>query len=585
MIPAMRPTIAGKIFAITLALLVLMAMVVIFGLRLFAQVSNQLEDVVHDYLPIYGAVARADEHSLMQGLTLRRVIIADLRGRADAVVKVDDATAERLRQTMRQHGTDLLAELAAARKLIAQRLEERNRFEDMVEVAKIDVRLENAVDMQHEYTARWTTVLQHLEAGDGAGFDRGLVELDRLRDRMNALLSHIQTDVDTITRGATMEVLSHQRAVELVSIVAMGLALLLGVAFSALVTRGLVRPVYRLLEGTQAVQQGRLETTVEVTSRDEIGRLTTAFNLMVGDLRVKERIKETFGRYVDPRIVSGLIERPDLAKVEGERRTMTILFCDMKGFTGLSEGLTPAALVRLINAYLTDLSIPIRERGGIIDKYIGDAVMAYWGPPFNLHEEQAKLACFAALDQLDRLVQFRKAVPEIVGLKRGLPDIDIRVGIAAGDVVVGNIGSDVSMNYTVMGDTVNLASRLEGASKAYGTRLLIAEETWRMAADAIEVREIDLLLVVGKTEPQRIFELLGRKGQVDAGRMELARGFAEALELYRDRQFAKAEKAFEALLAVYPGDGASKVYCDRSRRLAAEPPPEDWDGVWRLTEK
>lgn len=581
----MRPTIAGKIFAITLALLVLMAMVVTFGVRLFGQVTNQLEDVVHDYLPLYAAVAHADEHSLLQGLTLRRMIVGNLRARAGSVAAVEPATVEKLREAMRQHGTDVLAELGTARKLITQRLAERNRFEDMVEVAKLDVRIENAMDLQHEYTSRWVTALQHLEASDDAGFDRGLVEVDRLRDRMNDLLNHIHGDIDGLTRAATAKVLSSQRNVEIISIAAMTVALLLGMAFSAMVTRSLVRPVYQLLDSTQAVQRGHLETVVKITSRDEIGRLGDAFNRMIAELRVKERIKETFGRYVDPRIVTGLIDRPDLAKTEGERRTMTILFCDMKGFTSLSEGLTPAALVRFINAYLTDLSAPVRERQGVIDKYIGDAVMAFWGPPFNLHEEQARLACFTALDQLEHLQTFRKRAPEILGVKRGLPEIDIRVGIATGEVVVGNIGSDVTTSYTVMGDTVNLASRLEGASKAYGTRVLIAEETWRLAGDAIEVREIDLLLVVGKTEPQRIFELLGRAGQVDPARLELAKGFAAALARYRARDFAEAERRFAALLTAHPGDTPSKVYLARTRHLLADPPQEDWDGVWHLTEK
>jgi class 3 adenylate cyclase len=575
----MRPTIAAKIFGIALGLLVLMAVVIVLGVRLFAQVTNQLDDVVHDYLPIYRAVAEANEFSMLQGITVRRIIIEDMRGRDNG------AYFDKLHANMRQYGTDLLAQLQLARKLTAQRLEERDVFEDMVAVAKLDVRLDQAVDMQHEYTARWSTALAQLEANDMPGFDRALQELDRLRERIDALFDNVHDAIDSITHNAAAEVLRRQRAVVVTSAGGMLLALLFGIAVSAWITRGLVRPVHRLLDGTQAVQQGALDTLVPVTSQDEIGRLTQAFNLMVADLRVKERIKETFGRYVDPRIVTGLIDRPDLAKVEGERRTMTILFCDMKGFSGLSEGLTPAALVRLINAYLTDLSVPIRERNGIIDKYIGDAVMAYWGPPFNQSDEQARLACLAALDQLDRIAAFRQRAPEIIGVKRGLPEIDIRVGIATGDVVVGNIGSDVSMNYTVMGDTVNLASRLEGASKAYGTRVLIAEETWRLAGDAVEVREIDKLVVVGKTEPQRVFELLGRKGQVDPGRLELAKGFAVALEHYREQRFGEAEQAFAALLAVYPGDGASKVYLGRSRRLAAEPPPADWDGVWRLTEK
>jgi class 3 adenylate cyclase len=575
----MRFTIAAKIFAIALSLLVLMAAVVVIGLRLFDQVGQQLQNVVHDYLPIYGAVATANVQSLEQGTALRRVVIRDL----DKPPTPESRTATR--EAVARAGKGVGDALGHARKLIAQRLAEPGAFEDVVAVARLDARVEAAAELQVEYESRWPPAIDRLEGGEHEAFDRELAEIDRLRDKINGKFDQLRDDIAAITERATAGVLAQQRAVEVAGVAGMVLALLLGMAYAALLTRGLVRPVYRLLDGTKAVQGGQLDTLVPVTSRDEIGRLTTAFNAMVVELRLKERIKATFGRYVDPRIVAGLIDRPDLAKVEGERRTMTILFCDMKGFTGLSEGMTPAALVRLINAYLTDLSVPIRERHGIIDKYIGDAVMAYWGPPFNQHEEQAGLACLAALDQLDRLAAFRAAVPEIVGVKRGLPEIDIRVGIATGDVVVGNIGSDVAMNYTVMGDTVNLASRLEGASKAYGTRILISEETRLLAGEAIVVREIDRLLVVGKSEPQRIYELLGRKGQVPAERLELAHRFALALEAYRGERWAEAEAGFAALAAEHPMDGPSATFLKRTRLLAATPPVAGWDGVWHLTEK
>src|SRR5438105_3398064 len=234
-----------------------------------------------------------------------------------------------------------------------------------------------------------------------------------------------------------------------------------------------------------------------------IGRLTQSFNSMVGELRIKAQIRETFGKYVDPRIVAGLIDRPELTDAKGSRREMTILFCDMKGFTTFSEGMTPAALVAVLNRYMTVMSEPVRRHSGIIDKYIGDAIMAFWGPPFTGADEQARLACLAALDQVAGFAAFRAELPDLIGFKRGFPEIDMRIGIATGDVVVGSIGSEQTRNYTVIGDTVNLASRLEGANKTYGTRVLISEATTHLAGDTVEMREIDSVLVVGKTEPRR----------------------------------------------------------------------------------
>jgi class 3 adenylate cyclase len=292
-----------------------------------------------------------------------------------------------------------------------------------------------------------------------------------------------------------------------------------------------------------------------------------------------------FGKYVDPRIVAGLIDRPELSEAKGTRREMTILFCDMQGFTAFSEGMTPAGLVNVMNRYLTVLSAPVRDNKGIIDKYIGDAIMAFWGPPFTGDEEHARLACLAALGQFGSLPGFNGELPELTGIKRGLPEIKIRVGIATGDVIVGNIGSEQTRNYTVIGDTVNFASRLEGANKAYGTRLLISERTQRLAADAIETREIDAVLVVGKSEPQRIFEVLGRRGEVEPARLALRDAFATGLASYRHRDWSEAHEAFEECLAIAPDDKPAKVFLDRIAHYHAAPPEGEWNGVWALTAK
>jgi adenylate cyclase len=191
------------------------------------------------------------------------------------------------------------------------------------------------------------------------------------------------------------------------------LAAILGLMFAILVSGGITRPVQRLLEGTRAIEAGNLDQTVVVTSKDEIGYLTTAFNRMVEQLRLKEHIRRTFGKYVDPRVVEGLIDHPVLA-AEGEHRVMTVMFCDVKGFTGIAKETTSEGLVKVMNRHFSAMSAPIRARSGIIDKYIGDAIMAYWGPPFNDNADQARLASLAALDMLERVPSRRRCTGRVM---------------------------------------------------------------------------------------------------------------------------------------------------------------------------
>jgi len=353
--------------------------------------------------------------------------------------------------------------------------------------------------------------------------------------------------------------------------------------FANLVSGGIIRSVRQLLEGTRAVEAGQLDHSIDVTTRDEIGQLAAAFNRMVVQMRDNRRVRETFGKYIDPRVVEGLIDRPNLTAAEGQRRLMTVLFCDLKGFTSLSEGMTPQGLVKVMNRYLSIMSEPIRTNRGIIDKYIGDGIMAYWGPPFVGEADHARFACLATLEMIERIETLRREIPELLGV-RGTPmeKCDFRIGVATGDALVGSIGSDIMMSYTVMGDVVNLASRLEGANKMYGIRNLVCERTVAAAGNALEVREVDRIVVAGQTRPEAVFEVLGRKGELTPERLASRDRYQEGLAAYRERRWDHAVRALNAALEVMPGDGPSLALLKRVESLKANPPSQDWDGSWHI---
>jgi adenylate cyclase len=257
----------------------------------------------------------------------------------------------------------------------------------------------------------------------------------------------------------------------------------------------------------------------------------------------------------------------------------------VKGFVGVSEEMTPQGLVKVMNRYFSTMSAPIHGNGGIIDKYIGDAIMAYWGPPFTADADQARLAGFAALDMLERVAPFRAELPELLGLRSVPISFDIRIGIATGEALVGSIGSEVMMSYTVMGETVNLASRLEGANKLYGSRILAIAATVTGAGAAIETREIDRVVLVGQSHSQAVYEIMGRGGALTPMQVELRARYAAGLAAYRARRWEEARIAFAAALEAVPGDGPSLAMLKRIDHLSAAPPSDDWDGAWRLEQK
>jgi adenylate cyclase len=227
----------------------------------------------------------------------------------------------------------------------------------------------------------------------------------------------------------------------------------------------------------------------------------------------------------------------------------------------------------------------IHAHNGVIDKYIGDGVMAFWLPPFSAGDDHASDACLAALAQQEAMVALRAELPEITGMRRNPPKLEIRMGIATGEVVVGTIGSATARSYTVIGDTVNLASRLESVNKVYGSSIIVSEETYRLAQQVIEARELDLIAVVGKTEPVRIYEAMGRAGELGPERSRLRELFADGLAAYRRQDWDEAQTHFESCLHIASQDGPARLFLERIAHLRNAPPLVDWGGIWRLSEK
>lgn len=295
------------------------------------------------------------------------------------------------------------------------------------------------------------------------------------------------------------------------------------------------------------------------------------------EARKRRKIKRLFGEYVDPRIVDRILSIDETAR--SRRGDMTISFADMRDFTGWSERVAAPILVDLLNRFLAAMTQPVGAAGGITDKYIGDAVMACWGPPFTDATSQARDACAAALDQIAALVPLREALAAA-----GIADaarMDAVVGIATGDVLSGDIGPPSSRNFTVIGTAVNLAARLQEAAKRYGHAILVSEETARRAGSGFIFRELDRLTVRGSHQPVTVYALLGRAGTVDAAACDLAARYAQALAAMRARAFAQAREGFAACLGAAPGDVPSAMMLQRAVAYMRHPPPAQWDGVWR----
>ena len=573
-----RRSIRRRIVAITAGLIILMISTSVLSMVMAGRMGRLIDELTTRYNPVNAHLMRIDLLSLERALALRRMVIAKLQD------PPDEEEYKAREQVYQAKGAEVDGEAQAARKLINEIIADTSTPSNNAGLARIESRIDGLMnDGRRLLTQESWDLRKALEAHDLAGLNDRLARIDMLRDELTIKIDDLRLDMVAESYGAITTIKAEQSRAMMVSAIATGLAAVLGLIFAILVSDGIIRSVRKLLDGTRAIEAGQLDQSIDVTTRDEIGELAAAFNRMVVQLRANQRVRETFGKYIDPRVVEGLIDRPNLTAAEGQRRVMTVLFCDLKGFTTFSEGLVPQGLVKIMNRYFSLMSGPIRDQHGIIDKYVGDGIMAYWGPPFVLETEHARLAGLAVLEMMGHIETLRREIPEMLGV-RGTPmeNCDIRIGVATGEALVGSIGSDIMMSYTVMGDVVNFASRLEGANKTYGTRNLVSEGTIAAAAGAIEAREIDRIVVEGQSKPQVVYEILGRAGELTPEQMASRDLYRQALAAYRAQRWDDARGILDAALRSTPGDGPSQALLARVEKLKSNPPDAGWDGSWRI---
>jgi adenylate cyclase len=297
----------------------------------------------------------------------------------------------------------------------------------------------------------------------------------------------------------------------------------------------------------------------------------------------KRRVRTAFGQYLSPEVIRRLLRNPKL--VEPKKTEITVMFSDIRGFTTISENLDAQDLALFLNQYLSDMTELVFEYQGTLDKYIGDAVMAFWGAPFEV-DDHATSACNSALKMMQRVREMQRQWQAL-----GKPQLDIGIGLNSGVASVGNMGSELRYGYTALGDTVNLSSRLEGLNKDYGTHIIVNESTYATTREAKFVyRELDLIRVKGKTQPVMIYELIGRAGEEGlygsfADVQLRLDQFARGRTLYRARRWEEAQRVFQIMIDKWPNDGPARTYWKRCQEYLFDEPPSGWDGVFTMTHK
>ena len=569
-----------KISGSFLLLLSIMLAVIVFSYHQSDKVDKELALLAKTVIPLTNHVANLTAYALEQTVIFERI----LRLRQETPTRTNKINASIKR--LNEYSEKVSYELAQAQSILEERLIKGDiKHEVLILLAQIPPSLKTVEKEHNDFNLHVSLLLKREKIA--APEVRHLLnqQLEGQIDNLGQALYDVLQMLERLTESESKTVMFGELSIHQGSLIIGVIVFLVGIVISPLITLRIVKPLKELSEGAKKISKGDLSINIPIHSRDEVGELTHSFNKMAEELKNKERIKNLFGKYVDPRIIESVIDKgEELFVNDSQKKKMTVFFSDIEGFSEISESLTANGLVKLMNHYFTHASQPIYRHNGVIDKFIGDAIMAFWGAPFS-NDKHAIEACEASLEYLDSLTKINLQIPEILGFKKNAPQINVRIGLCTGDVVAGNIGSNDCMSYTVLGDTVNIAARLESANKKYGTRIIMEQNTHDMIKDHFETRKIDRIRVVGIQKPIEIFELLAKKSQLEPSAETLRTNYESALQCYQCSDFTQAKIFLDHCLEITPNDGPSQALNQRMEIFAQTPPANDWDGIWQLESK
>jgi class 3 adenylate cyclase len=569
-------SLGAKFVGLTAGLILLLSVTAFISLRNSAETVRQIRSVVGYAIPAYGALARSHIRSLEQALELRRTLLAA----EDPATPPAEVTAHE--QAFLSARVQYRQEMGDAAQFLEEHRDSAASPETAGELQRLIGALAALAPLAARYDQETAACLAAIRDGALAQARGRLKTIDGLRDELNDRLESLRAGLFAALRTMSRDAEAAQGRARLATVVVFVLSTILGLGVAAIGAVRLIRAIRAVVRGAEAVEQGDLDTRIEIASRDEIGRLAASFNRMTEGLRMRDRIREMFGKYVDRRVAEQLIEQRSQLGERGDRREVAVLFCDLAGFSALSEKVEAERLVQFLNAYFSIMAEPIAATDGIIDKYIGDAVMAYWCPPFVAPDEVALRCAEAAVRCLEQVPALAAVARATFGTRASDYAPAIRIGIASGQSITGSIGAEQRRNYTVIGDTVNLAARLEAANRLYGTSNLVCGRTAEAIGRHFELRKIDTTLLPGIDAPQALFEIVGRAGGLAAGQRDLRTRYEQALADYRRGDFEAASRSFFDCLELAPEDGPARAMLKRIERLAVAAGPAAWTGVWRL---
>jgi len=547
----MHLSIGHKIFSGVLFTLLSMAAVVGYSLYQTRNIADEIRIIATHRIPLSQTVNRLNELYLQHNAIIQQTISQPL----------ENISSENLIRIHLQKINEASEQAKAAFAEAYEYLEDDGETLDAQHIHSIQISYHN---LEHQTAAILNAKLNK----DFLDYTELLSKLSHHQNTLENDIVRFRRHLTASTNASVQQVNHAEQNILQVNTLLGILALATSTIIALYVTKRITYRIQRLKDGANTVVKGDLDTYLPVLEQDELGELTVSFNEMVKGLRQRERIKETFGKYMDQRVVSNLLDHPELTKPGGIRRNMTVMFVDLKDFTTLSEKLAPDDLIHLVNTFFSHVSEVISAHKGVVDKYMGDAVMAYWGAPFCQPEQHAFLASTAALRIGSNLENLRHELTNGLQGRVKANDIDFRIGISTGDVILGTVGSQASRSFTVMGPPVNTGARLESANKAYGTRILMCQNTRIQTQDSIHTREIDRIKVKGGEHPVEIYEpALTAPSFPD---------LSDALSAYRSQNWDLAEGLFRK----HPEDTVAKAFLHRISTLRTTALPDDWDGTW-----